>query len=160
MDILELTLIKNIKEEYVYGKITYTPSIRSVRALLKEDIIYIGDLVQKTEKELLQFTNFGYKSLNEIKELLRSFNLELGIKYTDKWEELRKVAPMRYKFILLSKMIKNSYYKDLYEHHDSGTATSDCRSLGLQVINAIAEKEPWYQVGMFEQDANASNYGL
>jgi DNA-directed RNA polymerase subunit alpha len=50
------------------------------RYLLKNDnIIYIGDLVQKTEAEMLRTPNFGRKSLNEIKEVLASMGLRLGM---------------------------------------------------------------------------------
>jgi len=45
-----------------------------------DEIIYIGDLVQKTESEMLRTPNFGRKSLNEIKEILTTMNLELGMK--------------------------------------------------------------------------------
>jgi len=48
--------------------------------LIKNDnIIYIGDLVQKTESEMLRTPNFGRKSLNEIKEVLSSMSLYLGM---------------------------------------------------------------------------------
>ena len=43
------------------------------------DSVYIGDLVQKTEPEMLRTPNFGRKSLNEIKEVLRGMSLELGM---------------------------------------------------------------------------------
>ena len=45
-----------------------------------DEIIYIGDLVQKTESEMLRTPNFGRKSLNEIKEILATMTLELGMK--------------------------------------------------------------------------------
>ena len=48
-----------------------------------DEIIYIGDLVQKTESEMLRTPNFGRKSLNEIKEILTTMNLELGMKIED-----------------------------------------------------------------------------
>ena len=55
-------------------------SVRSANCLKNDEIIYIGDLVQKTESEMLRTPNFGRKSLNEIKEILTSMNLELGMK--------------------------------------------------------------------------------
>ena len=45
----------------------------------RQQIIYIGDLVQKTESEMLRTPNFGRKSLNEIKELLAQMDLHLGM---------------------------------------------------------------------------------
>ena len=55
-------------------------SVRSANCLKNDEIIYIGDLVQKTESEMLRTPNFGRKSLNEIKEILSTMNLELGMK--------------------------------------------------------------------------------
>ena len=55
-------------------------SVRSANCLKNDEIIYIGDLVQKTEGEMLRTPNFGRKSLNEIKEILSTMNLELGMK--------------------------------------------------------------------------------
>ncbi len=45
-------------------------SVRSANCLKNDNIVYIGDLVQKTEQEMLRTPNFGRKSLNEIKEVL------------------------------------------------------------------------------------------
>src|SRR6186997_1513907 len=50
-------------------------SVRSANCLKNDNIIYIGDLVQKTEAEMLRTPNFGRKSLNEIKEVLSSMGL-------------------------------------------------------------------------------------
>ena len=54
-------------------------SVRSANCLKNDNIVYIGDLVQKTEGEMLRTPNFGRKSLNEIKEVLKVMNLELGM---------------------------------------------------------------------------------
>ena len=54
-------------------------SVRSMNCLKNDNIIYIGDLVQKTESEMLRTPNFGRKSLNEIKEVLNSMSLYLGM---------------------------------------------------------------------------------
>ncbi len=53
-------------------------SVRSANCLQNANIRYIGELVQRTEAEMLKTKNFGRKSLNEIKELLTSMGLELG----------------------------------------------------------------------------------
>jgi DNA-directed RNA polymerase subunit alpha len=54
-------------------------SVRSANCLKNDNIIYIGDLVQKTEAEMLRTPNFGRKSLNEIKEVLAHMGLHLGM---------------------------------------------------------------------------------
>jgi DNA-directed RNA polymerase subunit alpha len=54
-------------------------SVRSANCLKNDNIIYIGDLVQKTEAEMLRTPNFGRKSLNEIKEVLGTMGLHLGM---------------------------------------------------------------------------------
>jgi DNA-directed RNA polymerase subunit alpha len=69
-------------------------SVRSANCLKNDNIVYIGDLVQKTEPEMLRTPNFGRKSLNEIKEVLASMGLSLGMEITN-WppeniEELAK----------------------------------------------------------------------
>ena len=54
-------------------------SVRSANCLKNDNIIYIGDLVGKTEAKMLRTPNFGRKSLNEIKEVLSSMGLRLGM---------------------------------------------------------------------------------
>jgi DNA-directed RNA polymerase subunit alpha len=55
-------------------------SVRSANCLQNANIKYIYELVQKTEAEMLRTKNFGRKSLNEIKEILASMGLHLGMK--------------------------------------------------------------------------------
>ncbi|MDP2205399.1 MAG: DNA-directed RNA polymerase subunit alpha [Alphaproteobacteria bacterium] len=55
-------------------------SVRSANCLKNDNIVYIGDLVQKTEADMLRTPNFGRKSLNEIKEVLTNMGLHLGMK--------------------------------------------------------------------------------
>lgn len=69
-------------------------SVRSANCLKNDNIVYIGDLIQKTEAEMLRTPNFGRKSLNEIKEVLTGMGLHLGMDIAD-WppdniEELAK----------------------------------------------------------------------
>ena len=69
-------------------------SVRSANCLKNDNIVYIGDLVQKSESEMLRTPNFGRKSLNEIKEVLQQMELGLGLSVPD-WppeniEELAK----------------------------------------------------------------------
>ena len=71
-------------------------SVRSANCLKNDNIVYIGDLVQKTEAEMLRTPNFGRKSLNEIKEVLAKMGIHLGME-TPGWppeniEELAKRA--------------------------------------------------------------------
>ena len=58
-------------------------SVRSANCLKNDNIIYIGDLVQKTEADMLRTPNFGRKSLNEIKEVLSQMGLHLGMEIPD-----------------------------------------------------------------------------
>ncbi len=55
-------------------------SVRSANCLKNADIKYIGEMVQKSEQEMLRTKNFGRKSLNEIKEILRGMSLDFGMK--------------------------------------------------------------------------------
>lgn len=69
-------------------------SVRSQNCLKNDNIVYIGDLVKKTEAEMLKTPNFGRKSLNEIKEVLANLGLRFGMD-VDGWppeniEELAK----------------------------------------------------------------------
>jgi len=61
-------------------------TVRSANCLKAESIYYIGDLIQRTETELLKTPNLGRKSLNEIKDVLASRGLTLGMK-VDSWPE-------------------------------------------------------------------------
>jgi len=54
-------------------------SVRSANCLKNDNIVYIGDLVQKSEGDMLRTPNFGRKSLNEIKEVLTTMGLHLGM---------------------------------------------------------------------------------
>ncbi len=69
-------------------------SVRSANCLKNDNIVYIGDLIQKTEAEMLRTPNFGRKSLNEIKEVLASMGLHLGMEVSawppENIEELAK----------------------------------------------------------------------
>jgi DNA-directed RNA polymerase subunit alpha len=69
-------------------------SVRSANCLKNDNIVYIGDLIQKSEAEMLRTPNFGRKSLNEIKEVLASMGLHLGMEVPnwppDNIEELAK----------------------------------------------------------------------
>lgn len=58
-------------------------SVRSYNCLKNENIIYVGDLVTKTEAEMLKTANFGRKSLNELKENLKNMGLGFGMKLPD-----------------------------------------------------------------------------
>ncbi|MBK5952282.1 DNA-directed RNA polymerase subunit alpha [Rhodobium orientis] len=95
---------KEVKEEQV-PELAFNPallkkvdelelSVRSANCLKNDNIVYIGDLIQKTEAEMLRTPNFGRKSLNEIKEVLAQMGLHLGMEVTN-WppeniEELAK----------------------------------------------------------------------
>jgi DNA-directed RNA polymerase subunit alpha len=67
-------------------------SVRSANCLRNANIRYIGELVQRTETEMLKTKNFGRKSLNEIKQLLYDMGLGLGMKL-DGWERPGNTGP-------------------------------------------------------------------
>jgi DNA-directed RNA polymerase subunit alpha len=68
-------------------------SVRSANCLQQANIKTIGDLVQRTEAEMLKTKNFGRKSLKEIKEILAEMGLSLGMKL-DNWPQKPGVAPV------------------------------------------------------------------
>ncbi|MBW2735179.1 MAG: DNA-directed RNA polymerase subunit alpha [Deltaproteobacteria bacterium] len=67
-------------------------SVRSANCLQNANIKYIGQLVQKTEAEMLKTKNFGRKSLKEIKEILSAMQLGLGMKL-DNWKDPSTLVP-------------------------------------------------------------------
>lgn len=75
--------LKEIEEIYL--------QIRTENCLKAESIFYIGDLVQKTEGELLKTPNLGKKSIGEIKNALDKLGLSLGMRIDD-WEAIRSNA--------------------------------------------------------------------
>jgi DNA-directed RNA polymerase subunit alpha len=86
----QLNVFVNFEEPRKEAAIAFNPaflkkvdelelSVRSANCLKNDNIVYIGDLVQKTEAEMLRTPNFGRKSLNEIKEVLAQMGLHLGM---------------------------------------------------------------------------------
>ena len=77
--------IEDVKEELPFDRNLLRKvdelelSVRSANCLKNDNIVYIGDLVQKTEAEMLRTPNFGRKSLNEIKEVLSKMGIHLEI---------------------------------------------------------------------------------
>ncbi len=65
-------------------------SVRSYNCLKNANIKTIRDLVQRSEGEMLKTKNFGRKSLNEIKELLTSMGLSLGLKLEELPQQIEK----------------------------------------------------------------------
>lgn len=78
------TLKESINPELFKTVESLELTVRSANCLKSENIKYVGDLIQKTESELLKTPNFGKKSLSEIKDLLSSKGLSLGTK-DDAW---------------------------------------------------------------------------
>lgn len=73
-------------------------SVRSANCLQSADLKYVGELVQKTENDLLKTKNFGRKSLNEIKETLHNMGLDLGMRLEGNFpsrEELERLRAAR-----------------------------------------------------------------
>ncbi len=81
----EVEEIKEVKDELPFNKNLLRKvdelelSVRSANCLKNDNIVYIGDLVRKTEAEMLRTPNFGRKSLNEIKEVLSDMGLRFGM---------------------------------------------------------------------------------
>ena len=72
-------------------------SVRSSNCLKNENILYIGDLVKKTEAEMLRTPNFGRKSLNEIKEVLVSMGLRFGMTEVQ-WPPSQEISVLTKKY--------------------------------------------------------------
>jgi DNA-directed RNA polymerase subunit alpha len=78
---VERTEIRPAFNEYLYRPVEGLPiSVRAFNGLQNADIKYIGELVQRTEQDMLKIKNFGRKSLNEIKEVLTDMGLSLGMR--------------------------------------------------------------------------------
>jgi DNA-directed RNA polymerase subunit alpha len=81
----EVEEISEVKDELPFNKNLLRKvdelelSVRSANCLKNDNIVYIGDLVRKTEAEMLRTPNFGRKSLNEIKEVLSDMGLRFGM---------------------------------------------------------------------------------
>ncbi len=92
-------------------------SVRSANCLQNANIKYIGDLVQKTESEMLKTKNFGRKSLKEIKEILHEMGLSLGMKL-DGWPPKPGAKPV----IISGPIIRDSLSDDDYDDDDGDEA--------------------------------------
>jgi len=101
-------------------------SVRSANCLKNDNIVYIGDLVQKSEAEMLRTPNFGRKSLNEIKEVLAQMGLHLGMEIVN-WppeniEDWQSVStshtedPMRHRLRGRSFSRKSAHRKAMFEN--------------------------------------------
>ena len=111
-------------------------SVRSANCLKNDNIIYIGDLVQKTESEMLRTPNFGRKSLNEIKEVLAQMDLNLGITVAE-WppediEELSKKYEDPFNGWCMKHNIKNRKLNRTSSHR---------KSLLINLSNALLKHE-------------------
>ncbi len=112
-------------------------SCRSVNALRGEDILYIGDLVQKSETELLGVPNFGIKSLNEIKEFLTDMGLSLGMNVPNWPPENIKEIEIYYK--LLDWQRKSEHWQAKRDELLAGL--SGKRLMEIAIFIAIAQEE-------------------
>ncbi len=73
-------------------------SVRSANCLKNADIKYIGEMVQRSDQDMLKTKNFGRKSLNEIKEILHEMGLDFGMKlegFPDRAELDRKYSEQK-----------------------------------------------------------------
>ena len=108
-------------------------SVRSMNCLKNNNIIYIGDLVQKTEPEMLRTPNFGRQSLNEIKEVLKNEGIKLGveIKETEIIYESDSVAISYLKKMLCESELSGDKIKDIIGLIQNNQSTQE------QLINDI-----------------------
>ncbi len=81
--------IKKINPDFFKNINSLNLTVRSANCLKAENIHYIGDLIQKSELELLKTPNLGRKSLTEIKNILSSMNLSLGMLIED-WNKIKE----------------------------------------------------------------------
>ena len=90
-------------------------TVRSMNCLKNDNIIYIGDLVQKTEPEMLRTPNFGRKSLIEIREVLKNEGIKLGVemKETEMIYESDSVAISYLKKMLCESELSGDRIKDI-----------------------------------------------
>ncbi len=90
-------------------------SVRSMNCLKNDNIIYIGDLVQKTEAEMLRTPNFGRKSLIELREILESGGIKFGVKFkeTEIIYESDSVATVYLKKMLCESELSKDKIKDI-----------------------------------------------
>ena len=80
----DLKRIQNKYKDILLAPVAELPfTIRTSNCLTTENIVYIGDLVQRSSKELLRINNLGKKSLQEIEETLAEYNLKLEMKVKD-----------------------------------------------------------------------------
>ena len=126
-------------------------TVRSMNCLKNDNIIYIGDLVQKTEPEMLRTPNFGRKSLIEIREVLKNEGIKLGVemKETEMIYESDSVAISYLKKMLCESELSGDRIKDII-----GIIKNN-QSIQEQLINdmflGISAKE------RFEGDKNEQN---
>ena len=107
----ELIIIEekmNLDDIFICGVSNLELSVRSMNCLKNDNIIYIGDLVTKTESEMLEKPNFGKKSLNEIILSLNPLGLSLGMKY---------IMWPRYSVPVIPREYHNFYEKFKYERN-------------------------------------------
>jgi len=90
LDLFQKDEIKMDINPYLIKKVTELElSVRASNCLQKEKIMYVGELIQYSEADLIKTPNFGKKSLDEIKEVLETINLSLGTPI-ENWDEIRK----------------------------------------------------------------------
>ena len=120
-------------------------SIRALNCLKKENIVYVGDLVQKKEYELLRIRDFGKKCLREVKDLLETMGLKLGIKL-NQWDTdtISKALNLLEEDHKIDQIIKQvNLYQDLSKKIDNIGDKFDKMNSNLHniqfALNRIAE---------------------
>jgi hypothetical protein len=139
-------------------------SVRSANCLKNDDIVYIGDLVQKTEGEMIRTPNFGRNSLNEVKAVLTGMGLHFGMEVPGWAEHIRNAAKDKRRVGFLRTVI-DAICQSLEDPWSSNVGT--LRSGGNSIIIDEDEKvrlylrnlEMLWQLGTVERQGSR-NVGL
>lgn len=129
-------------------------STKVINLFTLERIIYLGDLVQKTEDEILRFPNIGKKSLNELKQILAKMNLSLGMKISD-WNEenvnklVSEIYPRKNNEISRDE-IEHHFFMEMNGNFSSIVRVKDLREMKLEEHQQIIDNYCKYSKSPFQ----------
>lgn len=129
-------------------------STKVINLFTLERIIYLGDLVQKTEDEILRFPNIGKKSLNELKQILAKKNLSLGMKISD-WNEenvnklVSEIYPRKNNEISRDE-IEHRFFMEMSGNFSSMVCVKDLRKMKLEEHQQIIDNYCKYSKSPFK----------
>ncbi len=129
-------------------------STKVINLFTLDRIIYLGDLVQKTEDEILRFPNIGKKSLNELKQILAKMNLSLGMKISD-WNEanvnklVSEIYPRKNNEISQDE-IEHRFFMEMSGNFSSMVCVKDLREMKLEEHQQIIDNYCKYSKSPFK----------